>query len=103
MTSSPDPESENVPADPVRRQAARSPPPITLSCGDVQPSLAPTTTVYPLGGVCWSAAPGADGTVWTTVDRNVVLTVTVPGDSNGSGQSVVPFGAAITASVPRVT
>jgi hypothetical protein len=86
----------------AEQNAAYGDPAITLSCGGVAASLPPTTEVYPLGGVCWSAATGPNSTVWTTVDRTVVQTVTVPGTGDGSGQSVVPFGKPIADSVPRL-
>ena len=47
------------------------------------------------GGVCWYPVRGGDRTMWTTVDRAVAVTVTVPGPSEGSGQSVAPFSAAV--------
>jgi hypothetical protein len=82
--------------------AAFGDPPITLSCGVAVPAIDPTTVVYPLGGVCWAAFPGSGNTIWRTVDRKVGLEVVVPGASDGSAQSVVPLGSAITGAVARV-
>jgi hypothetical protein len=84
------------------QNAAYGDPAITYSCGVVQPSLPPTTMVYPLGGVCWAAVTVPGGTTWTTVDRTVPQAVFVPGGSDGSGQSVIPFGEPIAIAVPRV-
>jgi hypothetical protein len=84
------------------QNAAYGDPPVTLACGVLAPSLPPTTEVYPLGGVCWSAVAGSNGTVWTTADRTVAQSVTVPGPGDGSAQSVVPFGKVIATTVPRL-
>jgi hypothetical protein len=86
----------------VESSAAYGDPPITLSCGVAVSLLDPTTVVYPLGGVCWAAFGGSGNTIWRTVDRKVGLEVVVPGPADGSGQSVVPLGNAITTAVPRV-
>lgn len=84
------------------QNAAYGDPAITYSCGVVQPSLPPTTMVYPLGGVCWAATTVPSGTKWTTVDRTIPQEVFVPGESDGSGQSVVPFGKPVADAVPRL-
>jgi hypothetical protein len=86
----------------AEQNAAYGDPALTLSCGVPAPSLPPTTQVYPLSGVCWSATAGASGTVWTTVDRTVPIAITVPGKSDGSGQSVVPLAKVIAATDPRL-
>lgn len=84
----------------AEQNAAYGDPPITLSCGTVQPDVAPTAQVNGLSGVCWYAEPTSAGTVWTTVDRRVPVTVTVPGPQDGSAQSVIPFADAIVAGDP---
>ncbi len=83
------------------QNAAYGDPPITLSCGTAMPSFPPTDSVFNLSGVCWHAVPGDNTTAWTTVDRVVAVTVTVPGESSGSAQSVVPFSPAVGGSDPR--
>jgi Protein of unknown function (DUF3515) len=86
----------------AEQNAAYGDPALTLSCGVLAPSLPPTTQVYPLSGVCWSATTSANGTIWTTVDRTVAIAVTVPGQPDGSGQSVVPLATVIANAVPRL-
>ena len=83
------------------QNAAYGDPPITLACGTPMPTFPPTDDVFMLSGVCWHAVPGNDMTTWTTVDRVVPVTVTVPGPSSGSAQSVVPFSPAVGANDPR--
>lgn len=84
----------------ANQNAAYGEPPITLACGAVQPSVAPLDSVYPLSGVCFAPVSGPSGTVWTTVDRQVPVAITVPGPAAGSAQSVIPFAVAIDAGDP---
>jgi hypothetical protein len=84
------------------QNAAYGDPPITLSCGTAQPTVEPTADVITLSGVCWLPVPVSIGTAWTTVDRAVPVTVTVPGRSEGSAQSVVPFSEPVAAADPRI-
>ena len=83
------------------QNAAYGEPPLTLACGTSRPAFAPTDRLYSLSGVCWYARPGAAGTVWTTVDRRVPVTVTVPGAPEGAAQRVIVFSTAIAAADPR--
>jgi hypothetical protein len=87
------------------QNAAYGDPPLTLACGVAPAAVEPTAEVYPLSGVCWVAVaqPGDTGTVWTTVDRQVPVAVTVPGAREGSAQSVIPFAAAVGTANPRLT
>ena len=83
------------------QNAAYGDPAITLACGaGPQPSLPPDATVYNLSGVCWYADQGATTTAWTTVDREVPVTVTVPNSYAGQGQWVIGFSPVIGTSVP---
>jgi hypothetical protein len=93
----------------VEQNAAYGDPPITLECGTAMPTLVPTDEVFNLVatdadgktyGACWQPVAGDDRTVWTTVDRTVPVTVTVPGPRDGSAQSVLPFSPAIATSIP---
>ena len=85
------------------QNAAYGDPAITLACGaGAPPSIEPTADVYPLSGVCWYAAPGPDTTVWSTLDREVAITVTVPNSYSGQGQWVIEFSGPIVASVPSI-
>jgi hypothetical protein len=82
------------------QNAAFGDPPITLACGTTQPTFEPTATVYPLSGVCWYAETRPDRSTWTTVDRTIPVTITVPGPPEGSAQSVIPFSATVAANDP---
>jgi hypothetical protein len=85
------------------QNAAYGDPAITLACGaGAPPSIEPTADVYPLSGVCWYAAPGPDATTWSTLDREVSITVTVPNSYSGQGQWVIEFSGPIVASVPSI-
>lgn len=82
------------------QNAAYGDPAITLACGTALPSFAPTDTVYPLDGVCWYPAKRPDGTAWTTLDREVPVTVTVPAAYEGPAQWVIEFSTPVAAAVP---
>jgi hypothetical protein len=82
------------------QNAAYGDPPIVVECGTTLPAVGDTDLVYPLSGVCWYSVTEADRTVWTTVDRTVPVTVTVPGPSDGAAQFVVPFSDAIGTNLP---
>jgi hypothetical protein len=79
----------------VEHSAAYGDPPIVLRCGTALPSVPATAVVATLNGVCWYAVGVGAATEWTTVDRVVPVTVTVPGPVDGSAQSVIPFSAPI--------
>jgi hypothetical protein len=86
----------------AEQNAAYGDPPVTLECGTSLPTIGLTDEVINLAapgatsGVCWYPIDGDNRTVWTTVDRQVPVTVTVPGARDGSAQSVVPFSEAIS-------
>lgn len=82
------------------QNAAYGEPALTVACGAPPASVDPTADVYPLGGVCFVAAPGSGGAIWTTVDRQVPVVVTVPGDADGSAQSVIVVAPAIASNDP---
>ena len=82
------------------QNAAYGDPPIIVECGTEMPAVGDTDLVYPLSGVCWYSATEADRTVWTTVDRTVPVTVTVPGPPEGAAQVVVPLSSAIGTNLP---
>jgi hypothetical protein len=89
----------------AEQNAAYGDPPITLACAaGPRPSIPPDATVYPLSGVCWFEQAGAGGTtVWTAIDREVPITVTVPSGYPSPGQWVIVFSAPIANSVPSIT
>jgi hypothetical protein len=88
------------------QNAAYGDPPVTLECGTDMPTVGATDEVVNLAapgadsGVCWHPIDGDNRTVWTTVDRQIPVTVTVPGPPDGAAQSVVPFSQAIGENLP---
>jgi hypothetical protein len=82
------------------QNAAFGDPAVTLSCGGPLPTFAPTDLVYPLSGICWH--PNETGSVWTTVDREVTIALTLPGalSGPGSGQWAAAVSGPVAASVP---
>ncbi|MGH3738099.1 MAG: DUF3515 family protein [Micromonosporaceae bacterium] len=63
---------------------------LLLRCG-VDPVTLPETsteTVYPLSKVCWRAVTDRDSTVWTTLDREIPVSVTVSGPPEETGQLI---------------
>jgi hypothetical protein len=76
-------------------------PAITVACGGPAVTLPATAEVYGLSGVCWYSQPGGDGTIWTTVDRDTPVRVTVPASYDSPGQWVIEFSAPVAAALPR--
>jgi hypothetical protein len=71
------------------QNAAYGEPPITVQCGVPQPPMCVTpaggtgcvpldTELLIMNGVCWYAAPGTQANVFTTMDREIPVRVTVP-------------------------
>jgi hypothetical protein len=84
------------------QNAAFGEPPVTVQCGAAPVRPAPTATVYPISGVCWFPTTGANSTVWTTLDREVPVAVTVPNTYSGSGQWVAEFSAPLVNAMPSI-
>jgi len=82
------------------QNAAYGDPAITLACGGPRASVDPTGFVSLLSGVCWYAVEGPDASTWTTVDREVPVTVTVPNRYAPPGQWVIEFSPAVGTAVP---
>jgi Protein of unknown function (DUF3515) len=82
------------------QNAAYGDPAITLACGTTAPSFPPTETVLKTNSVCWYAATGSGGSVWTTLDREVPVTVTVPAGYDQPAQWVIEFANPVAAAVP---
>ena len=59
----------------------------------------PTDQVWPVSGVCWFAEERSEGTVLTTVDREVPVRVTVPASYEAPLQQVAGFAEPIRESV----
>lgn len=84
------------------QNAAFGDPPVMLACGVPAVEVDPTETVYPLpaqDGVCWRAAEEPDRTIWTTLDREVTVQITVPSGYDGPGQLVTELSPTIASTV----
>jgi hypothetical protein len=87
----------------VEQNAAYGDPPLTFACGAPAASVPPEGEVAVLSGVCWYALrASADTTVWTTLDREVPVRVTVPSAYESPGQWVILFSAALSARNPAL-
>lgn len=82
------------------QNAAYGEPPLLVRCGVPAVTLPATSTetVYPLSRVCWVA--DRTGRVWTTLDREVPVSVTVPDALPEPGQWVAAFSRYV-ATTPR--
>jgi hypothetical protein len=84
------------------QNAAYGDPPLTVQCGVPADSYPATDDVYRLDDVCWHSRVDGDSTVWTTVDREVPVRVTVPGAATGASQWTIAFSRAVAESVPSL-
>jgi uncharacterized protein DUF3515 len=100
------------------QNAAYGEPPITVQCGVPQPAMCETlaggsgcvrldTELLIMNDVCWYAAPGAQANVFTTMDREIAVRVTVPATyqqpaqwANEFSDTVVKTDRSRTAGVP---
>lgn len=84
------------------QNAAFGDPAITVACGAPKAVVAPTDEVYPMSGVCWHAVTDPKQTVWTTVDREVPVAVTIPDTYQQPGQWANEFSSALIAAMPSI-
>jgi len=88
-------------SDGPEQNAAYGDPPLTLACGAQPAAAAPDAEVALLSGVCWHALrASADTTVWTTLDREVPVRITVPDAYESPGQWVILFSGPLAAADP---
>lgn len=78
------------------QNAAFGDPPVTVACGGAQPTFPPTDPVVSTNRVCWHADDASRS--WTTTDRQVPVTVTVPQDRSGA-KWLTSLSPAIAASI----
>lgn len=86
----------------AEQNAAFGDPAITVSCGAPKAVVAPTDDIYPISGVCWHAVQDAKQTVWTTLDREVPVAVTIPDTYRQPGQWAAEFSDALVAAMPSI-
>jgi hypothetical protein len=81
----------------TEQNAAYGEPPLQVRCGVPAVTLPATSTetVYPLSRVCW--LPDRAGRVWTTLDREIPVSVTVPEPLSEPGQWVAAFSRYLAA------
>ena len=82
------------------QNAAYGDPAITLACGTPRPSFPPEEFLLGISRVCWYTDEQPDRSIWTTVDREIPVTVTVPKQYEGAGDWVNEFSGALAGTVP---
>ncbi|MBB5872189.1 hypothetical protein F4553_005623 [Allocatelliglobosispora scoriae] len=85
------------------QNAAYGDPASVLECGVAKPQIGMTDFLVSMNGVCWHSVTGSGKTIWTTIDREVPVRVTVPGPMEGAAQQVVPFATTIATTVPSTS
>ena|SRR5215475_6560678 len=88
------------------QNAAFGDPAVTVQCGAAEAHPAPTDQIWPISGVCWFAQTGTASTVWTTLDREVPVAVTIPNHyaagGAASGQWAAEFSAPLVSAMPSI-
>ncbi|MFG1602493.1 DUF3515 family protein [Actinoplanes sp. NPDC049265] len=99
----------------LEQNAAYGEPPLTVACGVAQPQMCPTTGTGPAGcvpltadllimdRVCWYGRSGAGGAVFTTMDREVAVQVTVPAGLQNPAQWANEFSDTVVETVKSRT
>jgi hypothetical protein len=82
------------------QNAAYGDPAITLSCGTTIPSYPQDGRLYTLSGTCWYPQDQPAQSVWTTVDREIPVTITVPKEYEGAGEWVIGLAKVLLTTVP---
>ncbi|MBL7255290.1 DUF3515 family protein [Paractinoplanes lichenicola] len=97
------------------QNAAWGEPAITLACGVKQPVMCERidggadgcvpldATMLAMDGVCWWAADGPATDVFTTMDREVAVQVSVPGSYQQTGQWANEFSEPVVKTVKSTT
>lgn len=86
----------------VRRDTAGGPgvawgdPPITVTCGGQAPEkMQPTSECYEVNGVGWWPQNASEGTVFTTIGRDVYVEVGVPSHYGNPSDALVELGPVV--------
>ncbi|MGX6604115.1 DUF3515 family protein [Micromonosporaceae bacterium Da 78-11] len=97
------------------QNAAYGEPAITVACGVAQPTMCERidgghagcvpldATMLKMNGVCWYAAEGPATDLFTTMDREVAVQVTVPSSYQQTGQWANEFSDAVVKTVKSTT
>lgn len=107
------PSIRGLPQRPVtagpEQNAAYGEPAVTLACGVEQPAMCPSleetrpgcvpldTELLTMNEVCWYAQQRTDGDVFTTMDREIAVRVTVPAGLAQTAQWANEFSDAVAA------
>jgi hypothetical protein len=81
------------------QNAAFGDPPITVACGTPAPTVPAESVLMTMDRVCWFTEQRADATVWTAIDREVPVQVTVPTRYEAPAQWANEFSDTIIATV----
>jgi hypothetical protein len=84
----------------AEQNAAYGDPPITVACGGQPASYPLDALLWGMSHVCWYAEEHPDRSVWTAIDREVPVRVTVPAEYEGAGDWVNELGSTLVATVP---
>ena len=97
------------------QNAAWGEPPITVACGITQPTMCERVdgghpgcvpldaTMYAMNGVCWWGQEGPASNVFTTMDREVAVQVTVPSSYSQAAQWANEFSDPVVKTVKSRT
>src|SRR6185503_11858174 len=97
------------------QNAAWGEPPITVACGVTQPTMCERVdgghpgcvpldaTMFKMNGVCWWGEDGPAADVFTTMDREVAVRVTVPASYNQTAQWANEFSDPVVKTVKSTT
>src|SRR4051794_10246613 len=97
------------------QNAAWGEPPITVACGVTQPTMCERVdgghpgcvpldaTMYAMNGVCWWGQEGPASNVFTTMDREVAVRVTVPAGYHQAAQWANEFSDPVVRTVKSKT
>ena len=83
-----------------KQNAVYGDPPIIVACGTARPTVPAADRVWLLSGVCWYAATSAESTVWTTLDRQIPLQVTLPRSYESPGDLVQALVEPVRTTLP---
>jgi Protein of unknown function (DUF3515) len=96
------------------QNAAYGEPPITVQCGVPQPAMCPTaaggsgcvpldTELLIMNDVCWYPVPGTQANVFTTMDREIPVQVSVPASYQQPAQWANEFSDTLVETDPSRT
>jgi hypothetical protein len=81
--------------------AAFGAPPIIVRCDAARQAVARTDLVYLMSGTCWATQPTGNSTTWTTVDRDIAVSVSVPNHYSSQGQYIEGLASAVRDTLAR--